>query len=122
MMHTLLMTLATEPTAPLSWYEHVLNWAHVKTTWDLVLVSFGVVAQLIFLGRWLVQWIASERRGESHVPQMFWWLSLGGATMLLIYFILRAEPVGIMGQLFGWVVYSRNLYLINKKNGQSPAA
>lgn len=103
--------------AQLSWYEQVLRWAQVETTWDLILVSFGVVAQLIFLGRWLVQWIASERRGESHVPQMFWWLSLAGATMLLIYFVLRREPVGVMGQLFGWVVYSRNLYLISRKNG-----
>lgn len=95
--------------------ERLMAWADVKTPWELWLLGFGVIAQVTFFGRWIVQWIASERRGASHVPEPFWWLSLAGATMLLIYFTLRGEPVGMLGQLVGWAVYSRNLYFVRVK-------
>jgi lipid-A-disaccharide synthase-like uncharacterized protein len=73
-------------------------------------VGFG--GQLLFTSRFLVQWIASERRRQSIVPKAFWWLSLGGASLLLAYAIWRRDPVFILGQAFGFLVYTRNLILI----------
>jgi lipid-A-disaccharide synthase-like uncharacterized protein len=81
-------------------------------------VSLGLLGQLLFTGRMLVQWLASERNRRSVVPPSFWWMSLCGATMLLVYFVWRQDPVGVLGQAFGWVVYVRNLWLIH---GPSPA-
>lgn len=115
MMLILATQAAQQASVSQGWFNDLLAKSGADSTWGLLLLGFGAFAQLVFFGRWVVQWIESEKRGESHVPQLFWWLSLAGATMLLIYFVLRFEPVGIMGQAFGWVVYSRNLYLINKK-------
>jgi lipid-A-disaccharide synthase-like uncharacterized protein len=98
-----------------AWFDALKTWAKAETGWQLALVGFGVIAQGLFLCRWIVQWIATERRGESHVPVGFWWLSLAGATLLFVYFVLRGEPVGVIGQSIGWTVYSRNLYLIHKR-------
>lgn len=75
-------------------------------------LAFGYTAQMIFMGRMLVQWLATEKKKESVVPVLFWWLSLFGGLMLLIYFLRRGDPVGVVGQIFGVVVYSRNLILI----------
>ena len=99
-----------------SFTTRLMAWANVETTWELGVLGFGVVAQAIFFCRWIIQWIASERRGKSHIPEFFWWLSLSGATLLLVYFTLRGEPVGMLGQSVGWLVYSRNLYLIRAKH------
>ena len=74
-------------------------------------VIFGIVAQIMFSARFLVQWIVSEIRKESFVPKSFWYLSLAGSTMLLIYSIHRRDPVFILGQAFGTIVYLRNLAL-----------
>jgi lipid-A-disaccharide synthase-like uncharacterized protein len=73
---------------------------------------FGVIFQLAFMARFVVQWIASERSGKSVIPISFWYLSLIGSTGVLIYGIGRGEPVIILGQVFGTVVYIRNLMLI----------
>lgn len=78
-------------------------------------VMFGLVGQLLFTGRFLVQWIASERAGRSTVPVAFWWFSIGGGVVLLSYAIYRADPVFIMGQSMGVFIYSRNLWLIHKE-------
>ncbi len=67
------------------------------------------------MSRMLVQWIASERARSSVVPTSFWWLSLIGGMMLLTYFLRRGDPVGVAGQLFGVVVYGRNLVLILRR-------
>lgn len=75
-------------------------------------IAVGLLGQALFSARFLWQWIASERGKKVVVPVMFWWLSLGGASMLLAYFIWRRDPVGILGQSFGWIVYARNLSLI----------
>ncbi len=77
--------------------------------WWLV---FGFSAQALFAGRLIVQWIATEKHRRSVVPTSFWWLSLLGGLMLLVYFWRRSDPVGIAGQLFGNVVYVRNLYFL----------
>lgn len=90
-------------------------WANATEPWEMWLVAFGVFAQTLFFCRWIVQWYASEKRGESHIPMLFWWLSLGGASMLFVYFALRGEPVGMLGQSVGWIIYCRNIYLIGKK-------
>jgi lipid-A-disaccharide synthase-like uncharacterized protein len=75
----------------------------------------GFVGQALFGSRFLVQWIASERRGESVVPPAFWYLSLGGAALLLAYAVWRQDPVFILGQSFGFLVYTRNLVLIGRR-------
>ena len=74
--------------------------------------AFGLTFQAAFMARFLVQWIASERSGKSVIPLSFWYLSLIGSTGVLIYGIGRGEPVIILGQVFGTVVYVRNLMLI----------
>lgn len=78
----------------------------------MVWVALGFLGQLLFTGRMLVQWLASEKARASVIPVMFWWMSLCGATMLLIYFIWRKDIVGILGQSTGWFIYFRNLQLI----------
>ena len=74
----------------------------------------GFLAQALFSARFLVQWIASERRGQSVVPIHFWILSLLGSGLLLVYAIHRRDPVFIVGQAFGSFVYIRNLMLLRK--------
>jgi lipid-A-disaccharide synthase-like uncharacterized protein len=73
---------------------------------------FGIAAQLLFTARFLVQWIVSERLGKSVVPLAFWVLSMGGGVMLLIYGLVRREPIIIMGQALAVFIYIRNLMLI----------
>jgi lipid-A-disaccharide synthase-like uncharacterized protein len=79
--------------------------------WILVL---GFAGQGLFAGRFLVQWIASERRKESVIPLAFWYLSLGGAAVLFAYAFLRRDPVFMLGQATGTVVYLRNLALLRR--------
>ena len=76
--------------------------------------AFGVLAQLVFGARFIVQWIASEVAGKSVIPIAFWYFSLIGGVALLSYAIYREEPVFIAGQLPGIIVYSRNLYFIHR--------
>lgn len=82
----------------------------------------GFAGQLLFTSRFLVQWLASERAKASVMPVMFWWISIGGGVMLLIYSIWRQDPVFILGQTFGLVVYSRNLVLIAKSRIQDASS
>lgn len=76
----------------------------------------GFLGQFLFFLRFLVQWIVSERRGRSTIPLPFWYFSLAGGAILLTYAIHRADPVFIMGQAGGLLVYSRNLILIRREN------
>ena len=75
----------------------------------------GLVGQACFFSRFLIQWIVSEKNGRSVVPTVFWYLSLGGGVMVLIYAIWRRDPVFTLGQSVGIFVYSRNLMLIYKR-------
>ena len=95
-----------------SWVESVLN---VSTPIGFAWVGFGFLGQVLFTGRMVVQWLVSEKKKRSVVPVAFWWMSLIGATMLLIYFIWRVEPVGIIGQVTGWLIYVRNLWMIYRR-------
>jgi lipid-A-disaccharide synthase-like uncharacterized protein len=81
----------------------------------------GLVAQALFTGRFLVQWIASERAGRSVVPIAFWFFSIGGGLLLLVYALYRRDPVFIAGQLFGVIVYARNLYFELRDRGKQAA-
>jgi lipid-A-disaccharide synthase-like uncharacterized protein len=82
----------------------------------------GFFGQAFFGGRFLVQWIVSERRNESVIPLAFWILSLFGGSLLLIYAIYRRDPVFILGQGAGLAVYARNLVLIRRKQGAAKNA
>jgi lipid-A-disaccharide synthase-like uncharacterized protein len=74
--------------------------------------ALGFIAQFFFMMRFGVQWIASERAGKSVMPVAFWFFSLGGGFLLLIYAIQRQDPVFITGQALGLFIYARNLWLI----------
>ena len=90
-------------------------------TWDPWVVV-GLLGQTLFFTRFLVQWIASEKAGRSVVPTVFWFFSLGGGLVLLIYAIRRQDPVFILGQSAGLLVYSRNLWMIFRETSASTAA
>ncbi len=78
----------------------------------------GFLGQGVFASRFIIQWIASERARKSIMPEVFWYLSLAGALLLLSYAIYKKDIVFILGQSSGLIVYSRNLFLIekNRKN------
>ncbi len=82
------------------------------------LFLFGLVGQLMFSARFIVQWIASEKAGRSVVPHSFWWLSVAGTVTLLIYFAIRHEPIGMLGQACGLPIYLRNLVLLGRARSQ----
>ena len=84
--------------------------------WDLW-VAFGLAGQLIFGARFIIQWLASERRKESHIPITFWWISLLGGLITTVYAIHRKDTVFTLGQGAGLVVYVRNLMLIYRHRG-----
>ncbi|HET7888758.1 MAG TPA: lipid-A-disaccharide synthase N-terminal domain-containing protein [Bradyrhizobium sp.] len=75
-------------------------------------VILGFAAQGFFTMRFVVQWIASERARRSVIPVAFWFFSVGGGALLLVYALYRRDPVFIAGQALGLVVYLRNLYFI----------
>ena len=75
----------------------------------------GFVGQALFGARFIIQWIVSEKKGESTIPLAFWYCSIGGAIVLLSYAIYKEDPVFIVGQSLGSIVYVRNLILIDRK-------
>jgi len=101
-------------------FNSISNYLH-----DVFVIKFdgwvilGFVAQALFTGRFVVQWIASERARQSVIPVAFWFFSIGGGTLLLIYALYRRDPVFIAGQALGLVVYCRNLYFIMLNGRQS---
>lgn len=91
-------------------------------TIEQVWVGIGLFGQALFSARFLVQWIATERKRRSVVPRQFWYFSVGGGLTLLAYAIYRLDPVFILGQAAGLLVYSRNLYFIHRYGGQAAEA
>ena len=77
---------------------------------DKYWLTLGFVAQGVFTARFVVQWLASERAGRSVIPLAFWFLSIGGSTLLLVYAVHRRDPVFILGQGAGVGIYLRNLH------------
>ncbi len=78
-------------------------------------LAFGLIAQLLFTARFLVQWLASERAGQSVIPLAFWYFSIAGGVMTLVYGLVRREPIIILGQALAVFIYLRNLILIHKE-------
>ncbi|MEK7301378.1 MAG: lipid-A-disaccharide synthase N-terminal domain-containing protein [Nitrospirota bacterium] len=89
-------------------------------TTDTIWIATGFLGQGLFFGRWIVQWLASERSASSKVPISFWYLSLVGGLITLAYAIYRKDPVFIAGQSIGAVVYVRNLMLIYRPKQTNP--
>lgn len=77
-------------------------------------VLFGFFAQFVFFLRFVVQWIVSERHKKSIIPLAFWYLSIAGSVLILIYAIKRQDPVFILGQGFALLIYIRNIVLYHK--------
>jgi lipid-A-disaccharide synthase-like uncharacterized protein len=88
---------------------------HVDSRAELLWVLFGLVGQLMFTGRFLVQWLASEKAKKSVIPLAFWYFSLAGGMILLAYAIYRRDPVFVLGQSLGVFIYARNLWLIRSE-------
>jgi lipid-A-disaccharide synthase-like uncharacterized protein len=94
-------------------FSALITWLH-----DVFIKQFdawvvlGFIAQAMFMMRFVVQWVASERAKRSVVPVAFWFFSLGGGALLLVYAIQREDPVFIAGQGLGLFIYIRNLWLI----------
>ncbi|AGA27944.1 lipid-A-disaccharide synthase N-terminal domain-containing protein [Singulisphaera acidiphila] len=83
--------------------------------WGMSLwVKIGFLGQAAFTARFLVQWVASEKKKASVVPVAFWWLSIVGGVVLLAYAIHNRDPVIIVGQATGLLVYIRNLMLVQR--------
>ncbi len=88
-----------------------MNLDQIPFVWLLL----GLLGQAMFSSRFLIQWIASERKKQSVVPTAFWWFSLAGGLCLLSYATFRGDPVFILGQSAGMVVYFRNLVLLRRR-------
>ena len=93
----------------MSWF---LGWFATMNLWK----ALGLLGQAIFGSRFLVQWIASERLGKSVITLAFWYLSLTGGLITFFCAIYIQEPVFIIAQFGGIVIYSRNLFFIYKEH------
>ncbi len=100
-------------------FTHLMDkWQHhlsIMDSNDILWLSIGLVGQTLFMMRFIVQWIHSERHQKSVIPVSFWYFSLAGGVIVLAYGIHRVDPVIIMGQLPGTFVYARNLMLIRRE-------
>jgi len=92
--------------------EALAQWWAQTTATELIWLGIGFGAQLMFTMRFVVQWIVSEKARISIVPETFWYFSFCGGAMLLVYAIHRMDPVFILGQAMGLIIYSRNIYFI----------
>ena len=82
-------------------------------------IAFGLLGNAAFFSRFLVQWIASERAGRSLVPVTFWYLSIVGSLILLIYAIHRGDPIFVLAYLPNAFVYTRNLVLVRREQNEA---
>jgi lipid-A-disaccharide synthase-like uncharacterized protein len=78
-------------------------------------LALGIFGQLLFAMRFIVQWLVSEKEGRSVIPLAFWFFSIGGGAITLVYGLYRREPVIIMGQSLSLFIYARNLILIGRE-------
>ena len=88
--------------------------ASIATHPEQIMVTIGFAGQGLFAMRFIVQWLTSEGQGRSVIPIAFWYFSIGGGSVLLLYAIWRQDPVIICGQGLGLLIYLRNLFLIHK--------
>ena len=90
----------------------LVDWWLNTPTSELIWISIGLVAQLMFSMRFIVQWVATEKARASIIPEAFWYFSFAGGLLLFAYAVYRLDPVFILGQATGLVIYSRNIYFI----------
>jgi lipid-A-disaccharide synthase-like uncharacterized protein len=93
-------------------WADIAHWWHTTPTTELVWIGIGLIAQLLFSMRFFIQWIATERARSSVIPEAFWYFSFFGGILLLAYACYRLDPVFMLGQAVGLVIYSRNIYFI----------
>ena len=96
----------------------MINFISSLSNAEIFFFSIGFIGQGLFTSRFIFQWIYSEKKGESSIPILFWYLSIFGGIGLLTYAIFRKDPVIIVGQMFGIFIYLRNLILIYKKKSK----
>ena len=92
--------------------ESILAFFRVTSLAELIWVLVGLIGQLMFSMRFILQWLASEKARKSVVPEIFWWFSIGGGLILFAYALHRRDPVFILGQSLGIFIYARNLWLV----------
>ncbi len=90
----------------------LVEWWHALSAAEIAWVALGLFGQSMFMMRFLIQWIVSERERRSVIPEAFWYFSIAGGAIILAYGVHRADPVIIVGQMTGVTIYSRNLYFI----------
>ena len=96
--------------------EAAQNYFNAMSGQDLIWLVVGLLGQILFMMRFIVQWVHSERHQKSLIPISFWYFSLLGSVIVLAYGIHKTEPVIIVGQLPGTLVYVRNLMLLKKEH------
>ena len=97
----------------------MINYLNNLSSVEFFFLIIGFLGQGLFASRFIFQWIYSEKKGESSIPILFWYLSILGGIGLLIYAIFRKDPVIILGQTFGIFIYLRNLFLIYRKKNEN---
>jgi lipid-A-disaccharide synthase-like uncharacterized protein len=108
-----------------SWFAHAAaelaqRWHDTSTT-ELFWLGIGFTAQAMFMMRFVIQWLASEKARRSVVPEAFWYWSLAGGFMLFVYAVYRLDPVFMLGQGTGLFIYARNLYFIRRSRREGGA-
>ena len=101
--------------------DKLIAWYAGVSTTELVWIGIGFFAQAMFMMRFVIQWIATERVRRSIVPETFWYFSIAGGILLLAYSIYRVDPVYMLGQGLGIVIYARNLYFVWTHKRTDPA-
>ena len=93
--------------------------ASLETNPEQIMIVVGFAGQGLFAMRFIIQWLSSEKQAKSVIPVAFWYFSIGGGAVLLLYAIWRQDPVIICGQGLGLLIYLRNLYFIRRDGGNS---
>ena len=84
---------------------------------EQIMIVIGFGGQGLFAMRFILQWLSSEKHARSVIPVAFWYFSIGGGAVLLVYALWRKDPVIICGQGLGLFIYLRNLYFIHRDTG-----
>ena len=92
--------------------------ASLETNPEQIMIVVGFAGQGLFAMRFIIQWLSSEKQAKSVIPVAFWYFSIGGGAVLLLYAIWRQDPVIICGQGLGLFIYLRNLYFIRRDTGE----
>jgi lipid-A-disaccharide synthase-like uncharacterized protein len=99
-------------------FDGMIEYFARMTVTEAVWVIVGFGAQALFSMRFIIQWFVSERAKRSIVPVAFWYFSIAGGSLLFAYSIYRGDPVFMVGQGGGLIIYLRNLYFIHKNRGE----